>query len=342
MIGASRMAGQRMIAAIRAGGGSVLAVHSRNEARAKAFAEALQIPHAFTDLERMLALPGIEYVYVSNHPRRHAWSVAQALKAGKPILCEPPLALDVDEAERLTFMAQNRNLTLALNHRLRATPAILALKRALADEAIGDLLGGRISNARLLAPDLQGWRLDEPGGGVLLDRTLHDLNMLRYLLNDEPGEVAGMEGRRILGETDASSPVLEEAFLTLRMERSRAPIQLHDSFLLPHPMDVIEFYGARGTLIVRHWTGEDGDGRLERVRAGRVTPLPTPVPDPPNDSYTRTVKAFLAAAGHDGPRTGDDFLTLGGEGTRDLLLVRQIGAYLRRRRRQRLDHPGVG
>lgn len=339
-IGASRMAGRRMIAAIRAAGGSILAVHSHNRERAKAFAKTLQIPHEFTDLDRMLALPGIDSVYVGNHPRHHAWAVAESLKAGKHTLCEPPLALDADEAERLVYMAENRGLTLALNHRLRAAPAIQALKRALAKETIGDVLGGRISNTRLLPPDRQGWRLAEAGGGVLLDRTLHDVDLLRYLLDDGPAEVAGMEGGRILSEAVASWPVMEEAFLALRMGRSRATIQLHDSFLLPHAVDVIEFYGTRGALIVRHWTGEDEEAWLERVGGKRVTESPPPFPSVSNSSYVATVKAFLAAVDATEPPSADnDFLARGADGVRDLLIIRQIEAFLRRRRRQPLDQP---
>jgi len=339
-IGASRMAGRRMIAAIRAAGGLVLAIHSHNGERAKAFAAALQIPHEFTDLDRMLALSGIDCVYVGNHPRHHAWAVAESLKAGKHTLCEPPLALDAGEAERLVYMAENRGLTLALNHRLRAAPAVQALKRALAEESIGDLLGGRISNARLLAPDRQGWRLMAPGGGVLLDRTLHDVDLLRYLLDDEPVEVAGMEGGRILGESGASPSVMEEALLALRMERSRAAIQIHDSFLLPHAVDVIELYGTRGSLIVHHWTGEDGEARLERMHSGQRTELLAPLPPPPDGSHAVTVKAFLAAAGlAEPPAIGDGFLAGGDDGVTDLLIIRQIEAFLRRRRRQPLDQP---
>jgi 1,5-anhydro-D-fructose reductase (1,5-anhydro-D-mannitol-forming) len=343
VIGASRMAGQRMIPAMRAAGGSVLAVHSHNRERAKAFTEALQVPHEFTDLERMLALPGLDCIYVGAHPRHHAWAVAESLKAGKHTLCEPPLALDADEAERLVYMAQNRGLTLTLNHRLRAAPAIQALKRILAEETIGDLLGGRISNARLLPPDRQGWRLSEPGGGVLLDRTLHDVDLLRYLLDDEPVEVAGMEGGRILGESGASQPVMEEAFLTLRMGRSRATIQIHDSFLLPHVVDVVELYGTRGSLIVHHWTGEDAEARLERVHNGQRTELSAPFPPPPDDSHIVTVKAFLVAAGlAEPPAIGDGFLAGGDDGVTDLRIVRQIEAYLRRRRRHPLNPPRSG
>src|SRR5690606_18276270 len=143
------------------------------------------LPYAFVNLADLLAHPDIHCVYISNHPRHHAQTVLAALAAGKHVLCEPPLALSLEDAQTAARTALSRGLVLAVNYARRADPALHTLRQLLADEAIGDLLGGRISNAVMLRPALQTWRLQRAGGGAILDRTLHSADLIRYLTGDE-------------------------------------------------------------------------------------------------------------------------------------------------------------
>ena len=89
LIGASNIAGQWMVDAIRACGDDIVAVVSGDQARASVFAAKHDIPHAF-DSENALATLGIEAVYISNTNEKHEAAVLRAAAAGQHVLCEKP------------------------------------------------------------------------------------------------------------------------------------------------------------------------------------------------------------------------------------------------------------
>lgn len=250
--GASHVAAQAMLPAIRqqppvagsrdVAGAWVAALYSHNERRARDFASAHAIIHAGNDLEALLQRREIQCVYVGSHPRHHAETVQAALAAHKHVLCEPPLALEYEEAERLQRMAENRGLVLALNYTWRAAAAIHRVHDLLASEAIGELIGGRLQNALYLPPERQTWRLQPNGGGVLWDRSLHDLDLLRYLLHANLRELFGRAAASLF-QGAVEDDVTGYAVLT-----GGLVVQFHDSFAVPFAPVSLELYGANGFL----------------------------------------------------------------------------------------------
>ena len=282
LLGASARAQHVMVEAIRTQpaapaapgehGAWVVGVYSHNEQRAKHFAEQSHLPHYFLNLADLLERHTIQCVYVGSHPRHHYPLVMAALSAGKHVLCEPPLALTLQEAQTMGEAAAHRGLLLGVNHQRRAVPAVLQAQSLLADGAIGDLLGGRIVNTRLLHPHQQTWRLKRNGGGVLLSQTIHDIDVLRYLLRDEVAEIFATQTAPILGEE--SQGVEENVLATLHLQRTRIAVHLHDSFIVPHQPTLIELYGSTGTLQLQHWCDDEQVSRLLLVRNGQAEQLP--------------------------------------------------------------------
>jgi 1,5-anhydro-D-fructose reductase (1,5-anhydro-D-mannitol-forming) len=258
--GASAVAAARGVAAIRSqpplaaaargrgqvAGAWVQAVFSHNPGRARLFADRHAIPHSTAALEEMLARPEIRCIYVANHPRHHAATVAAALQAGKHVLCEPPLAATVEEAESLALMAAGRGLVLAVNHQRRAEPAMRRARALLELGELGDLMGVRAVNAALLPNAQQTWRLQAPWGGVLLDKGAHTFDLLRYLCGERIADVQAVGGLRLLG-----SEVAEESFCAARLARSRLLVHTHDSFLAHHLPTAVELHGSHATVVVQ-------------------------------------------------------------------------------------------
>lgn len=240
----------------------VVGIYSQSLWRARQFADRQVIPHAFSDQAELFARRDISIVYVGNHPRRHAASTLAALQAGKHVLCEPPLALHLDEARRLVELAQRAGLILAVNYAHRADPAIAALRGLIHEGAMGDLLGGRVQNTLLLGIPQQTWRLQTHGGGVFLDRSLHSLDLLRFLCADEIAEVFAVEGKRIWG-----AEVEEDVVMIVRMARRDVAFTVHDSFVLPHAPTSVELHGSQSTLVAWRCLGE-GNSALWSLRAG--------------------------------------------------------------------------
>src|SRR5438105_1094057 len=120
LIGASTIARQYMIEAIRAQSGhDVVAVMSSSAERAKSFAADNKIAGAYDSLDALLADPAVQVVYVSTTNELHLPQVLAAAKAGKHVLCEKPLALNVDDAIAMVRACKDAGVVMATNHHLR-------------------------------------------------------------------------------------------------------------------------------------------------------------------------------------------------------------------------------
>ena len=302
-----------------------LGIFSHSEHRARAFAEIHAVPHHFLNLGDLLAQPSIHCVYIANHPRHHAQTALAALAAGKHVLCEPPLALTVEEAERVAHTALDRGRILALNFTQRGDPALRTLRELLADHTIGDLLGGRISYTGLLPTVRQSWRLREQGGGVLLDRTAHTVDLLRYLLRDEVEQVYSATNQRFLG-----NEVEEDVVSIFTMRRHKIAVQTHDSFTVAHTAIGVEFYGSTGTLTVYDcWRG-DRPSELWLHRHQQSTLVPAA----PTSPFTATLQAFVQAV-----RTQGAPLAGGPDGVNNLAVLHAAQLSIGRGRRVAVDLP---
>src|SRR6266568_1081418 len=138
LIGASDIAQTRMIPAIKAQPDSrVVAVMSSQLERARQYAERNSIPRAYGSLEAVLADPEVDMVYISTTNDLHAAQTLAAARAGKHVLCEKPLALSLDQAREMVATCQAAGVVMATNHHLRNAATHRALRRLLAEGAIG-------------------------------------------------------------------------------------------------------------------------------------------------------------------------------------------------------------
>lgn len=339
VVGAGALAGRYLVDALRMAARPdgraamrVVGIYSGRVQHARRFAQANQIPHVFAELPELLEHRDVRCVYIGGHPRQHAEVALAALRWGKHVLCEPPLALQIEQAADVVEAARVRGLRLAVNYAWRAAAPVQQMAALLAGDTIGELLGGRIDNLTLLATEQQSWRLQPEGGGVLLDRSVHDVDLLRYLLNEEIAEVQAVESLRIFGQGRAAGAE-EDVHLLLRLARSGAVIHAHDSFLLPHAESRIELYGAHGSLLAHGWN-RVGAARLHLLRNRQVHEIPLPSGNP----YTVAVTAFAAAVRGEGEPLAD-----GVAGVYSLGVALAAAESIKRRRAVRLMSrpPGV-
>lgn len=336
VIGASRMARQTMINAIRhqpalpqAPGVApswVMGVYSRSGVRARQFANDVQIAYAYESLDNLLRRPEISCVYVSSHPRYQAEMALTAIEAGKHVLCETPMGLSIEDALRVQTRALQKGVLLAVNYALRAHPALTRMATLLREEAIGEILGARVSNTEPLPFSQHTWRLEADGGGVILDRSIHDIDLLRWLLADEIDFVSAMAGKSFLAE-EGKEAVEEEVLAALRMRRSGVAVQIHDSFTTLHQHSTLEIYGTGGTLIAYRWWGNWRNSELILVRNDEVINLPLERVNP----YQQVIAAFNEAARkRNYGYQPNALLATGKEGVRNLQIAHQLGEALHR------------
>lgn len=288
ILGASAVAANFTIPAIRSqppapppsshAGSWVAGLFSHNERRARQFADEHQIPQIYLNLEDLLTRHEIRCIYVSSHPRHHFPLAMAALSAGKHVFCEPPLALTIEEANTLALTASDRGLLLSINYTQRGHAPMQMLRSLIASETIGDILGGRILNTVLLPPHKQTWRLQGNGGGVIFDRTIHDIDLLRYILNDEIEQVYASSSSTM--PTLATSQVEEDILVHLHFKRQPLIFQLYNSFLIGHTTSGIEVFGTQGALWTDHWSSANKTSALMLRRHNQVKQMPIPYIDP--------------------------------------------------------------
>jgi len=168
----------------------LVAVASRDQARADAYAREWDIPHAYGSYDELLADPEVEAVYISLPNTLHVeWSI-KALEAGKHVLCEKPFTRHPDEAEAAFDVADREGRLLSEAFMYRHNPQTAALVELVRDGAIGELRLIRSAFSYGLY-DEENIRLrTDAEGGALMDVGCYDVSGSR-LLGGEPERVWG-------------------------------------------------------------------------------------------------------------------------------------------------------
>src|SRR3984893_3284539 len=116
LIGASTIASEHMIGAIRANGGEVVAVLSSDASRGQSYAQTHGIPRSTTDLGALVEAPDIDAVYISTTSEMHRDQVFAAAAAGKHVMCEKPLALTLADARAMGAEGERRGSVIGSKH----------------------------------------------------------------------------------------------------------------------------------------------------------------------------------------------------------------------------------
>lgn len=294
LIGASTIAAEHMIAAIRAQAGhEVVAVASSSVERGRTYADQHGIAAAYGSVDALLADPAVQAVYISTTNELHHDQVLAAAAAGKHVLCEKPLALTLDDALAMVKACRDAGVVMATNHHLRNAATHRKIRDLIRDGAIGKPLFARVFHAVHLPPHLQGWRLDKPqaGGGVILDITVHDADTLRFVLGAEPVEAVGLSQSAAMAREG-----LEDGVMAVLRFDNGVLAQLHDAFTVKHAGTGIEIHGDEGSIVGRNVMTQQPVGELVlRNAAGEQA-----VPVAHENLYVRGVAAFCAAMRGDG------------------------------------------
>jgi len=302
LIGASTIAREWVIDAIRAQpGNEVLTVLSTDAKRGAEFARSHRIASSTTDLRSLLGDPNVQAVYVSTTNELHKQQTLAAAAAGKHVLCEKPLAMNLTDARDMVAACASAGVVLATNHHLRNAATHRRIRELIRSGAIGKPLFGRVFHAVYLPPHLQGWRLHNPeaGGGVILDITCHDADTLRFLLDAEVLEAVALSQ-----QAELASGQLEDGVMAVLRFDNGVLAQLHDAFTVKHAGTGLEMHGTEGSIVARNVMTQRPIGDILLRNAGGETSVPVEH----ENLYVRALQAFNAAvAGRGQPSaSGED------------------------------------
>jgi predicted dehydrogenase len=160
-------------------------VGSRPET-AKKFAESIDVPFATSDLAEVLKNPEIQAVHICTPNVQHFPMALAAVNAGKAVLCEKPMTMNVEEAKKLVAAAAEKKTVNAVQHNLRYYPIVQQIRQMIAAGDLGDILivQGTYSQDWLLYDTDWNWRLASESNGklrVMGDIGSHWMDMIQHL-----------------------------------------------------------------------------------------------------------------------------------------------------------------
>ena len=188
----------------------VMAIASRDLAKAKEAAEKLGVPTAYGSYEELLADPNIDAIYNPLPNQLHVPWTIRAAEAGKHVLCEKPLSLTVAEAEMLLEVRARTGVKIGEAFMIRSHPQWIRLRELLHQ--------GRIGELRAVAGFFSYFNIDpgnirnqvESGGGALLDIGCYLIHASRFGFGEEPTRVVASIDRDPEMQTDRLTSALME------------------------------------------------------------------------------------------------------------------------------------
>ena len=259
-VGASTIASQHMIGAVRAQtSADVSWVVSGSADRVQKYAQEHEIAHSTTSLQEALADDATSCVYISSTNEKHHAQALAAIEAGKHVLCEKPLGLSLGEAQEMVSAAERRGTVFATNHHLRCSGSHRAVRNLVASGEIGRVLSVRIFHAVHLPENLQGWRINDAsaGGGVIPDITVHDADVARFLLGEDPIDVVAQLATSGMGQG------VEDSCMSVWTMPSGAMVMSHESFTHPFAGSGLEVHGTEGSIVAK--------GVMTQMPVGTIT-----------------------------------------------------------------------
>jgi predicted dehydrogenase len=231
-------------------GAELVAIQKRSADRAREKAMEHCIPLFFDSAEEAVGHPDVDAVFVVSANGAHCAETIAAARAGKHVLVEKPMAVNVYEAEQMIAACMRHKVTLMVGHMIRFSPLVNRMREILVSGALGQAIYAKanfIYDARL---SRRAWLYDRKtaGGGPMFDVGIHCIDTLRYVLGDEVTETLG-----ILEPMPTEIRTENSAQISLRFSRGTIG-SVYCSYAAPIRRKQIEIQGTGGSLRAEDFT----------------------------------------------------------------------------------------
>ncbi|RPI42298.1 MAG: gfo/Idh/MocA family oxidoreductase, partial [Bacteroidetes bacterium] len=162
-------------------GAEVVAVMSPNREHVENLATKFRIPNHFTRLEDMLAMDEIDMVVIGAPNHLHCEITEKSAAAGKHVVVEKPLCLNLAEAERMILACRKADVKLMYAEELCFTPKYVRMKALLDEGALGYPILFKQSEKHDGPHSDHFWDVERSGGGVTMDMGCHAIQFFRWL-----------------------------------------------------------------------------------------------------------------------------------------------------------------
>ena len=229
--------------------GAVLeAVADSNREAAESFAQKFNAK-AFDSYEHMLREGKIDVICICTPSGLHASYSVMAAKAGKHVIVEKPMALNLAEADEVIRACQDNGVKMEVISQLRFTPVVRKLKEAVDSGLLGRIVTGDIYMKFHRSQeyyDKGGWRgtWKMDGGGALMNQGIHGIDLLRYIMG--PVKTISAHTRTLARNIE----VEDTAAAVLEYKNGALGVIQATTSIYPGSPRRLEINGDRGTIIL--------------------------------------------------------------------------------------------
>lgn len=279
-------------------GCSLEMVMRRDPRKLEDYARRHGVPRWTTDYRELLDHPAVDAVYIATPPDSHCFYALEAIRRGKPVYVEKPMALSAQEGRRMCAAAKEAGVPLFVAYYRRGQAKFLKARKLLETGAVGGL---RSFSYAFACPPLtfdpaRPWLMDRSlsGGGLLYDVGSHMIDMLLFLMG------APLEVRGISASLGRQHDAADTHSVTFRFQ-SGAQGAAQFSFSAAENRDELWISGSEGSLSLSVMS--NGPLTLRRPDGTRDFPF-APIEHVEQPFIERVVRSLLGEAGPDATGAG--------------------------------------
>jgi myo-inositol 2-dehydrogenase/D-chiro-inositol 1-dehydrogenase len=287
---ATRIPGARLVAVADVVGDS-----------ARQVAAQWRVPKASADYHELLADPGIEAVAICSSTDTHSQIIQEAAAAGKHIFCEKPIDYDLKRIHAALGAVSKAGVKLQIGFNRRFDPSFARVRELVENGSVGQPHIIRITSRDPEPPSLEYIKVS---GGMFLDMTIHDFDMVRFLSGSEAEEVYTI-GDTLIDPAIRDAGDVDTAIVTMRL-KSGALASIDNSFKADYGYDQrIEVFGSKGSASASNHT-PDNHLLMDAAGVHQAKPLYFFL-ERYTEAYMREMRAFVdAVLNNQSPPVGGD------------------------------------
>ncbi len=259
------------------------------------------VQHAFDDYQKLLELDELDAVSICTPNYAHYLPTVDALKAGKHVICEKPIAMNAAEAAEMVKTSRQTGKILQIGYCHRFANTNQTLKRYIDAGELGEIYYAHATAMRVRG--IPGWGVfidkEKQGGGPLIDIGVHILDLTLWLMgHPKPISASGVTyqkfGKRpdvvgFLGQWDHTKFTVEDFASALIRFENGATVVLESSFCANIQKD------SFSTQILGTNGGAETDPfRIVQEKHHSIGTYEPKIPNPNNNTYSAEIKDFIA------------------------------------------------
>ena len=238
----------------------LVAVMEVNGEQSKALAQKYNAKFAYTTADELLSNEEIEAVYIASPVKFHKDQVIAAAKAGKHVLCEKPIAVQMADSASAQAACEDAGVLAAAGFMMRYHSLHRKMREIVTSGKLGQVVSCR-AQMNCWYPDIPGnWRQQkaQSGGGALMDLGIHCIDLLEYILDSKTQSVMAM------CDTKTFAYDIEDSANVMLKLQNGAVAYVDTNFNIPDDAVTcrLEIMGTKGSIVAENTIGQVESGTL--------------------------------------------------------------------------------